>query len=418
MEADRFKTHSLKDPRICRILQSALDAVEPGKLVSNYLGQHKLPAHEKIYLLGLGKAAEQMTLAAMAVLEEVQEALAITKKASGKTTDKLRIIQGGHPIPDERSLQAGGAALEFVSKVKADDLLIVLISGGGSALATQPIHGISLEEIRAFTSHMLAQGATIDEINTVRREIDLVKGGGLAEAARGRVLGLVLSDVIGDRLELIASGPTVPSVRSEAEITRVLKKYGFRGSLAEQITHRDHPTPRTDVKNIILGSNQTAIQAAESQAKRERISTSIMDQIITGEASLVGANLAARLKTEASRRPRPFCLIAGGETTVTLHGSGKGGRNQELALGAVEPLAGAKDAMLVAFATDGDDGPTDAAGAVTTGESRRRAAHMGMRTADFLSHNDAYSYFEALGDLLKPGYTGTNVNDLILSIGF
>lgn len=369
------------------ILAAALEAVEPGKIVRDFLTTAALPPHKRIYLLGIGKAAEPMTLAAAGILTHFTDALIITKHASPGTSERAAVIESGHPVPDARSLAAGRAALEFVSRLNEDDLLICLISGGGSALVAAPRDGVALEDIQSATSSLLASGATIHEINIIRRQLDRIKGGGLARATKAQVISLILSDVIGNSLETIASGLTIDS------------------SLG------------TRVQNFIVGDIRIAAQAARKQAEANGFHSEILSAEIQGEARVIGLQFAKQLKEERRKRLNSFCLIAGGETTVTIKGNGKGGRNQELALAAVDELSGVENVLLISLATDGDDGPTDAAGAAANGESRQRAERLGMFAADHLSRNDAYPFFESLSDLLKPGYSGTNVNDLILLIG-
>ncbi len=387
MDVNRFRTHTLHDERILRILSAALEAVEPAKLVQDYLQKADLPKHKRAFLLGIGKAAEPMTLAAADSLTHFTDALVVTKYASSRTRERIAVIESGHPVPDARSLAAGRAALDFVSRLNEDDLLICLISGGGSALVTAPRQGVTLEEIQAKTSSLLASGAPIQEVNNLRRQLDRIKGGGLARATKAKIVSLILSDVIGNSLETIASGMTVDVARG------------------------------TRVQNVIIGDLRRAAEIAKQKAAEEGFESGILDLAIQGEASEVGLKLAQRLKEERRKRRSPFCLIAGGETTVTIKGNGKGGRNQELALAAVDELSGVENAMLISLATDGDDGPTDAAGAVVNGETRQRAERIGMDASAYLSRNDAYHFFKPLNDLLKPGYTGTNVNDLLLLIG-
>jgi hydroxypyruvate reductase len=289
--------------------------------------------------------------------------------------------------------------------------------------------------MQTLTSLLLASGARIDEINTLRRQLDRIKGGGLARATKAKIISLILSDVIGNPLEAIASGPTVPDPTTREDALVVLEKYfsatesqrhtparagGARGESLNSVTQwlrgsrtgTLHQKVFSRVKNIIIGDNKLAAQAALEQAEREGFHAEILTNELQGEARDVGVMLAKRLRNEATRRSRPFCLIAGGETTVTLMGNGKGGRNQELALSAVDELRGLENCMLISLATDGDDGPTDAAGAVVTGESARRAESLGLDAAGSLVRNDAYPFFEELGDLIRCGPTGTNVNDL------
>jgi glycerate 2-kinase len=417
MDNNRFITHSLKDQRIVHILAAALEAVDPFRAVQN-----SLPKLEgRVFGLGIGKAAVPM-MDALAERIPLSGGLAVTKFGSGLRPNAFVVIEGGHPIPDARSLQAGERALEFVSSLNAEDTLVCLISGGGSALVTAP--RVPLEDLQALTSLLLASGAPIDEINTLRRQLDRIKGGGLARATKAKIISLILSDVVGNPLEAIASGPTVPDPTTKEDALEILKKYAIEKQVSNSIIEillnteelaagDDSGSSAVNVQNIIIGDNKLAAQAAREQAEREGFYAEILTNELQGEAREVGRGLAQRLRAESSRRPRPFCLVAGGETTVTLTGPGKGGRNQELALSAVEGLRGLENSMLVALATDGDDGPTDAGGAVVTGDSARRAEALGLDVADHLSRNDAYPFFEALGDLLKTDPTGTNVNDLI-----
>jgi hydroxypyruvate reductase len=370
--------------------------------------------------LGIGKASIPM-MDALAERIPLSGGLAVTKFASGEASSSYTALEGGHPVPDARSLQAGERALEFVSALNEDDTLVCLISGGGSALVTAPY--VPLEDLQALTSLLLASGAPIDEMNTLRRQLDRIKGGGLARATRAKVISLILSDVIGNPLEAIASGPTFPNPTTKEDAIRILKKYGIEKDVPASVHQflesgsslsefQERAPGLQNVQNMIIGDNQLAAQAALEQAEHEGFEAEILTNQLQGEAREVGRELAHRLRVDSAIRTRPFCLIAGGETTVTVRGKGKGGRNQELALAAVEELAGLQNVMLVALGTDGDDGPTDAAGAVATGESARRAESLGLNTEDHLSRNDAYPFFEALGDLLKTGPTGTNVNDL------
>ncbi|GAB4444334.1 MAG: glycerate kinase [Anaerolineales bacterium] len=426
MDASRFVTHSLRDPRLLRILAAALDAVDPAQAV-----RHSLPAMSgRVYGLGIGKAAIPM-LTALAEAYPLSGALAICKHASPLDRSLFPVLVGGHPIPNLDSLRAGEAALQFVSALSEDDTLVCLISGGGSALMTAPY--IPLEDLQTLTSLLLACGARIDEINTLRRQLDRVKGGGLARATKAKVISLILSDVIGNPLEAIASGPTHPNPTTGEDALRILDKY-FSGLTTETQKHREVLNSVTQwlrgserqpsagfepprVKNIIVGDNRVAAVAAAEQAQREGFEAEVLTNELQGEAREVGMRLARALKDERSKRRRLFCLIAGGETTVTVRGGGKGGRNQELALAAALELRGLENAMLIALATDGEDGPTDAAGAAATGETCQRGERLGLDAADYLSRNDAYHYFEALGDLIRSGPTGTNVNDLVFLIG-
>ena len=415
MNANSFATDSLHDPRVLRILSAALEAVDPAEAVRRHLP--KLDG--KVHGLGIGKASIPM-LTALAEAVPLSSSLAISKHASSLNLNLFPVLLGGHPIPDSRSLIAGERVLEFVSSLSENDTLICLISGGGSALVTAPYEGISLEDMQTLTSLLLSCGARIDEINILRRQLDRIKGGGLVCATKAKVISLILSDVIGNPLEAIASGPTFPNPTTKEDAVAILRKYGIEKQIPVSImTFLESgsllPNFQQQVVGLhnIIGDNKLAAQAALEQAELEGVHSEILTNELQGEAREVGLLLAKKLRDEISKRQRPFCLISGGETTVTIRGNGKGGRNQELALAAVNELRDLENVMLISLATDGEDGPTDAAGAVVTGESARRAESLGLGAADYLYRNDAYSFFKQLDDLLKPGPTGTNVNDLV-----
>jgi hydroxypyruvate reductase len=400
-------------------------------------------------------------------------ALVITKHASNADPDLFTVIESGHPVPDARSLAAGEAALDFVSGLHPDDLLVCLISGGGSALMTAPL--VPLADMQALTSALLACGAGIDEINTLRRHLDRVKGGGIARATKARVLSLILSDVVASPLEAIASGPTAPDPTTREDALSVLEKYkllpdegnqpqrhqgtktpNLISSSLRDFVVRSPETPKSGdpifsrVQNVIVGDNALAVQAGLQQAEKEGFYTESLGSAWQGEARQVGVEFARKLRVSKGKVAQPFCLIAGGETTVTLSDqshlppfplrghsdyatgpapkanvkdenrrlrSGTGGRNQELALAAVPELAGLENVLLISLATDGEDGPTEAAGAVVNGETLGRAERLGLDMTSHLSRHDAYPFFERLGDLIKTGPTGTNVNDIVFLIG-
>jgi glycerate 2-kinase len=419
----QFQTYSLKeDNAAARVLDAVIDSVEPGVSVANYLNGHSLPVAERLFVFGLGKAACAMT---QAVVNEANltENLIVTKHASLVTFKRAIVLEGNHPIPGKASLMAGEAALKFVSQLTRDDLLLCLISGGGSALMTAPY--VPLSDLQDLTSVLLACGARIDEINILRRHLDKLKGGGLLRGVhKARVVSLLLSDVVGDSIEAIASGPTAPDPTTRPQALSILEKYDLKNNIPKSIIPSMHETLKPNdpifnkVQNVIIASNEIALLAAETQARKEGFQTRIIQKGLQGEARKVGLELARQFKDSLKTMHRPFCLLAGGETTVALKGAGKGGRNQELALAAVDDLAGLENIMFISVATDGEDGPTDAAGAVVTGESARRAESLGMTAADYLSRNDAYSFFDKLNDLIRIGPSGTNVNDLVFCFAF
>ncbi|MEW6406743.1 MAG: DUF4147 domain-containing protein, partial [Chloroflexota bacterium] len=351
--------------------------------------------------------------------------LIITKHDSAPL-DGIDQILGGHPVPDQNSLNAGEKALQFLSAVQARDLLLCLISGGGSALMTAPVDGVSLADMQSLTTALLRSGARVDEINTLRRHLDKLKGGGIARiVSPARVVSLILSDVVGNPLEAIASGVTAPDPTFREDALHVIEKYGLTEKVPASILHAlrtsaETPKPGDEifdsVKNILVGSNLQAARAALEVAQAEGFHTQILGDDWQGEAREVAKAICSALKEKLTTRS--LCLIAGGETTVTVHGSGRGGRNQELALACVDELSGMENVMVIALATDGEDGPTDAAGAVATNETLERSKALGLSSAEYLYENNAYNYFDELGDLLKPGPTGTNVNDLIFAFAF
>ncbi len=440
--AESFQAFSLRrvpeGPSITRILAASIRAVEPGAAVARFVQrsgtilnvdgrEYDLASFHRVGMLGIGKASVAMSTQLAGILgKHLHVGLVIAKHSSASPDFPFPLLEGGHPIPDVRSLEAGKKTLEFVSSLRPDDLLFCLVSGGGSALVTAPLEGLRLDDLQALTSTLLASGARIDEINSLRRRLDRLKGGGLVKASNGATIAsLILSDVIGDPLEAIASGPTAPDPISTQAVLELVKKYGLRGKIPGSVISALEQSPETPkpgdsifkrVQNVIVGSNLLAAHAALAQAKMEGFHPHLLRLDLQGEARQAAGELVAILR-QAMNTGNPIlppaCIIAGGETTVTVKGNGKGGRNTELALAAVMDLASLPGARLVTLATDGEDGPTDAAGAFVTGETYRRAARLGLDPQDYLNRNDSYTFFAALDDLLTPGPTGTNVNDLV-----
>ncbi len=442
ISAESLSTHTLRGlpqgAAISRILAAALNAADPGEAVRRHVrrdgrrlsvagNEYDLDSFRRVFLLGLGKASAAMSSALAEILEgRLDGGLVIAKHAPDDLQLPFEILVGGHPVPDERSLEAGRKAIELVSSLAPDDLLFCLISGGGSALAAAPVEGVSLADLQALTGQLLACGARIDEVNALRRRLEQIKGGGLASRTHGAgVVSLILSDVVGNPLEAIASGPTAPDPTTQADALAILDKYSLKKKIPAGILLALKAGPETPkpgepvfsrVRNVIVGSNLQAAQAALKQAEQEGLHPYLLRTDLQGEARQAAFELATFLRQARQTGqpvPAPACLVAGGETTVTLRGDGRGGRNTELALAAVTELAGYPGVLLAALATDGEDGPTDAAGAVVTGETFRRAGGLRLSPGEYLARNDSYSFFAALDDLLKPGPTGTNVNDLI-----
>ncbi|MGB8213183.1 MAG: DUF4147 domain-containing protein [Anaerolineales bacterium] len=442
LSAESFQTFSLRHApegkSITRILAASVRAVEPGDALERFVRragdtlnisgrEYRLADFRSVRLLGIGKAALAMSTRLAEILgTRLDGGLVITKQAATVAPSPLTILQGDHPIPGPGSLKAGRQALEFVSALGPNDLLFCLISGGGSALVSTPLEGTSLDDLQALTRALLACGAPINEMNSLRRRLERLKGGGLVRASNGAtIISLILSDVVGSPLEAIASGPTTPDPVTRAEVLKVLDKYELRGKVPHSIPAVLEQAPETPkpgdplfgkVRNVIVGSGLLAAQAALAQANTEGFHPYLLRIDQQGEARQAAFELATCLrqaKLTGDPVPRPACILVGGETTVTLTGKGKGGRNTELALAAVTELADFPGVMLVTLATDGEDGPTDAAGAVVTGDTFRRAAGLALHPDDFLARNDSYTFFAKLDDLLKPGPTGTNVNDLV-----
>lgn len=407
---------------VAQILAHAFNAVEPGAAVKKYLRENPLPLGKRTFAFGLGKASCPM-MNALADEIPLAGSLVITKHAFYLNVEPVTVIEGDHPIPGSASLQAGSAAIKFLSQLTQDDLLVCLISGGGSALMTAP--RVPLEDLQTLTSALLACGARIDEINTLRRHLDKLKGGGVAGFAHGaQIISMLFSDVVGDSLEAIASGPTAPDPTTLTDSISFIEKYDLRNKIPASIIPSLTETLKSNnpifekVQNTIIASNSIALQTAQAQAELLGFRAKIINTSLQGEAGMLGTQLASQLRDSLHTTPRPFCLLAGGEATVKIKGNGKGGRNQELVLAAVDELAGLKNVLLVSIATDGEDGPTDAAGAFATGETAQRAESLGLYAADYLLNNDAYSYFEKIDHLMKIGPSGTNVNDLVICFAF
>ncbi len=457
MNLDQFATRTLQEiPQgeiVQRVLVAALRAVDPAMAVVRHVVRDSdlltigdktwnLNLIKHVWLVGAGKAGAPMAHAVAKILGDMITAGVVVVKDgyAGKVQemlpDRIKILEAGHPLPDQRGVDATGEIIQILEQAGGDDLVICLLSGGGSALMTAPENGISLDDLQQTTAHLLACGASIDEINSLRKHLDRIKGGGLARfAAPAEVVALILSDVVGDPLGTIASGPTAADPSSYADALEILGRYQLEGRIPAAVFTRlragqtgDLPeTPKLAdilferVHNQIIGSNRHAALAGLAEAHACGLNPLLLTTFLQGEARQVGRSLAAVARQLASSDhplPRPACIATGGETTVVVRGSGLGGRNLEVALGAVTEMAGLEDMLLVTLATDGGDGPTDAAGAVVTGETLRRARQLALEPVDFLERNDSYHYFDALGDLLKPGPTQTNVNDLAFLFAF
>lgn len=428
------------------LVWAALGAVNPARAVARYLRRegptlfigdrpYDLNWIDRVVVIGAGKAGAGMAAAVEAFLGERVATGWVNVRYGYEPAQmlaRIHIHPAGHPIPDEAGLEGTRRILGLVDSLTPRDLVLVLVSGGASALMEAPVPDVSLADLQALTDNLLRSGATIGEINTVRKHLSQVKGGRLAEriARRGtQAAVLILSDVVGSPLDAIGSGPCVPDPTTFADAWAVLERYNLLDQVPPSVFRhlergRNGQEPETPkpgdplfagMHTVIVAENRTAAEAAVERARALGFHAILLTTYLEGEAREVGRVLAALAKEEAragSPLPRPACLVLGGETTVTVRGPGRGGRNQEVALGAALALDGWENILVATLATDGTDGPTDAAGAFVDGSTVARARALGLDPAEHLAHNDAYPFFAALGDLIITGPTGTNVNDL------
>ncbi|MGA2712681.1 MAG: glycerate kinase [Bryobacteraceae bacterium] len=410
------------------ILMAALAAADPTAAVEKVLrAREDLDRYEHIFVVGAGKAAGTMARAVEQLLgSRISLGCVNVKDGDTAKTQSIELRYCGHPIPDERGLSGAKRIAEICSEAGGDDLVICLLSGGASALTPYPAPPITLTEKRETTRLLLACGANIHEINAVRKHISAIKGGQLARlAAPAHVLSLILSDVVGDDLDVIGSGPTAPDASTFQTAFAILEKYELRERVPVRVRERLRngatETPKAadplfeNVENIIVGSNQKSLESAARAARDMGYRTMILSSTIEGETRDVArlhAAIGRQIRTHSQPLRPPACVISGGETTVTMSdGAGKGGRNQEFALAAAIDAAGLEDILILSVGTDGSDGPTDAAGAMADGTTIARAR---LSASEALSNHDAYPFFEDTGDLVITGSTGTNVMDLHL----
>ena len=427
-------------------LEFALNAVDPKQIIKSKLSiknsilnvdeyAFDLKKFRNIYVIGGGKASGAMAEALEQVVDKrIKNGLVNVPRGSKNKAEIIRFHEASHPIPDEAGVKGTRDMMEIAEQAKEDDLIICLISGGGSSLMPLPRDKISIDDKREITNALLKCGANINEINTVRKHISDFKGGWLAKKAYpATILNLILSDVVGDPLDFIASGPTVPDSTTFSDAINVLKKYklwskaptsikkvllnGEKGKIPETPKANDEAFKK--VFNIVIGNNRFASQTASEYLKTERLNTLLLTAMLEGEARHVGtilASIAHEVILSGNPVPKPAGIIAGGETTVTVIGKGLGGRNQEIALAAAQKLNGMNGVVVASLSTDGIDGPTDAAGALVDGKTFMKAAKKGLVPEEYLSKNDSYHFFSNLGDLIFTGQTGTNVNDISIII--
>jgi glycerate 2-kinase len=424
------------DPRTA-VLASI--AVRPGSGGATLISRGvERPFGGRLVVAAVGKAAPAMTVGALEALaplaDRIGPGIVVVPRGLacrlGSAGAGFEIHESGHPVPDGSGVAAARRLTELVDAMRGDDLLLFLLSGGGSSLLPLPAEPVSLADKAAVTSLLLASGADITEINTVRKHLSAIKGGRLAARCRGSIETLAISDVVGDRLAFIASGPTVPDPTTFADAHSVLERYRLLdrvppaalAMLDDGAAGRLPDTPKTLPDRhhaAVIASNRTAVDAAADEARRRGFTPCVLTTSLTGEAREAGARIAAAARESLQQdRPAepPACLLWGGETTVTLRGSGKGGRNQEIALAAALDLAGLDGVLIASFASDGKEGNTDAAGAFASGDTIAAGTRAGLDARAALAANNSHAFLEAAGELIVSGPTGTNVNDITLAL--
>ena len=421
------------------LLLKGLEDVDPYKAIKKVIsrgnksikvGGKTLHVHGKIYVLGLGKASCSMAKAIEEILGDlIEDGVVVTKYGYSIPLEKIRVIEAGHPIPDVNSLKAGYEAFKLFKRIGENDLLIVLISGGGSALLVYPVDNISLEDLIKTNDLLIKSGANIHEINIVRKHISRIKGGGIVKQCKGKILSLIVSDVVGDRVEDIASGPTSADTSSFIDAYKILKNYGLWDKLPMSIrkyinkglskeaeeTLKELPNR---VYNVIIASNEIACKTIYKEALRRGYRAYILTTTLEGEAKDTALAIGSIVQ-EIYRFNRPFkkpvILIAGGETTVTIHGKhGMGGPNQEFALSITRKIAGLRGTAVLAVDTDGTDGPTDAAGGLVDSYSLDKLNNAGIDIGTVLNKHDTYNALKKINSLVLTGPTMTNVNSLFI----
>jgi glycerate-2-kinase len=425
-----------------RCLEEAVNAVEPRTLLKAKAKMENsrlrvdsltfdLAKFRRVFVVGGGKAGAAMAQAIEELLgTRIAAGVINVPYGTKRPTQTVQLNEARHPVPDQAGVEGTRRIMRIAQEATAGDLLICLISGGGSSLMPLPREGITLDDKQTLTSMLLKSGADITEVNTVRKHLSDFKGGWLAKKAYpATVLNLVLSDVMGDPLDSIASGPTVPDLSTFSDAQGILKKYGLwlnapvavRKLIMKGAEGRVEETPKAkdpvfkNVHNVVIGNNRTASQAALKCLQAEGVNTLLLADFLEGEAKDVGeafAKFAVGVVVSDEPIPKPLGVVAGGETTVTVRGEGLGGRNQELALAAALNLRGLEECVIASFSTDGVDGPTDAAGAIVDGYTLKRAKQQGINPEEYLAANDSYRFFSKLGDLIHTDATGTNVNDI------
>ena len=425
-----------------RLFVAAVDRVEPARLVREHLvGSHgplgliygKKRANRldapRIWLVAAGKASLAMAKEASRILGEKLTAGVVA--APGKARDlpsSLLTFCGGHPLPNGRSLAAGRAVWRLLGRAQSRDIVLVLLSGGASSLLVLPAPGITLADKVRTTELLLRSGATIAEMNAVRKHLSRLKGGGVVRrAGAARVFCLLLSDVIGNSAAVIGSGPAASDPTTYEDAWRVLERRGILGRVPARVRRllergRRGRLPETlkpgdrAARHLLLGDNRLALAAAAESARALGLEPEVLTASLAGDTRAAARWFAAKLRRRAPRSGRDRCVLAGGETTVEVRGGGRGGRNLEFALVLAEEIAGVGGLSCLSAGSDGIDGPTDAAGAFVDGETVARAKRLGLSPAAFVERNDSYRFFRRIGALFRPGPTGTNVMDLKIAV--
>ncbi len=427
---------------IREIFDCGVLAVDPGEGIKRYVrlnnntlsvGENSYDLREikDIYVVGGGKGAASMGKAVEDILGDwIKDGVINVKYGYTVDLKRIRLNEAGHPIPDEKGIKGVQEIMDLLKKTGEDDLVICLITGGASALLPLPVNGISLKDKQLITDLLLRCGASIREINSIRKHISRIKGGNMARAAYpSRLITLILSDVIGDIIDIIGSGPTVHDNSTYLDCMEIFKNYGLIKdiplSIIQQIKRgingEIEETPSADdpifsrCQNLLIGGNIQALKASFKKANSLGYNTLMLSSYIqgeTGDVAKVHAAIAKEIISSGNPLPRPACVISGGETTVTIHGEGKGGRNQEFVLTTAIEIDGFSNVVVLSGGTDGTDGPTDAAGAIADGSTIRKAKKLGLDPYNYLKNNDSYHFFQKMDDLLITGPTNTNVMDL------
>lgn len=436
-----LKNGDEKAREIClKVAVAGIERVLPDRIMKRHIrvegdklfvrdSVYDLNSFKRIFVVGGGKASSTMALTLSEILgDRITKGVIVDTKC--REIPKIECVTGTHPIPGEGGMEGARKIIELLKETGENDLVICLISGGGSALLPLPAPPITLEEKKKVTDLLLRCGANINEINSVRKHISLIKGGQLARAAYpSTVISLIISDVIGDPLDVIASGPTAPDESTFRDAIEVFRKYGIWDEVPESVRERLEKGARGEipetpkkgdavfekVNNVILSNNLEALLGAAEKAKELGMNVLILSSMIEGESREVGIAHAGILREVVKSDipvKKPAVIISGGETTVTVRGSGKGGRATEFVLGAIRKIANLENVAMLCMGTDGIDGPTDAAGAIADGKSLERAERKNLGVEEYLRENNSYEFFRELGDLIFTGPTGTNVSDI------